>query len=51
MLDHEALGVANLAKDVDAYYNGKARFWNNFYHYTAGYWVDLNENGVVFFVA
>ena len=51
MFDHEALGVANLAKDVDAYYNGKARFWNNFYHYTAGYWVDLNENGVVFFVA
>ena len=51
MFDHEALGVANLAKDVDAYYNGKARFWNNFYHYTAGYWVDLNENGVVFFAA
>ena len=51
MFDHEALGVANLAKDVDAYYNGKARFWNNFYHFTAGYWVDLNENGVVFFVA
>lgn len=51
MFDHEALGVANLAKDVDAHYNGKARFWNNFYHYTAGYWVDLNENGVVFFVA
>lgn len=51
MFDHETLGVANLAKDVDAYYNGKARFWNNFYHYTAGYWVDLNENGVVFFVA
>ena len=51
MFDHEALGVANLAKDVDAYYNGKARFWNNFYHYTAGYSVDLNENGVVFFVA
>ena len=51
MFDHETLGVANLAKDVDAYYNGKARFWSNFYHYTAGYWVDLNENGVVFFVA
>jgi hypothetical protein len=51
MFDHEALGVSNLSRDVDAYYNGKARFWNNFYHYTAGYWVDLNENGVVFFVA
>lgn len=51
MFDRDALGVANVERAVDSIYNGKARFTNNFYHYTAGYWNDLNENFVVFYVA
>lgn len=51
MFDHDALGVANLSREVDSNYNGKARFFNNFYHFTAGYYTDENENFVVFFVA
>lgn len=51
MFDRDALGVANVDRSVDSAYNPKARFTNMFYHYTAGFWNDLNENFVVFFVA
>lgn len=51
MFDHDSLGVANIDRAVDSAYNPKARFTNMFYHYTAGFWNDLNENFVVFFVA
>lgn len=51
MFDRDALGVANVDRAVDSAYNPKARFTNMFYHYTAGFWNDLNENFVVFFVA
>lgn len=50
MFDRDALGVANTDRAVDSVYNGKGRFTNNFYHYTAGYWNDLNENFIVFYV-
>lgn len=50
MFDRDALGVANVDRAVDSAYNPKARFTNMFYHYTAGFWNDLNENFVVFFV-
>lgn len=51
MFDRDALGVANLEREVDSNYNGKARFFNNFYHFTSGYFNDTNENFVVFYVA
>lgn len=51
MFDRDALGVANVDRAVDSAYNPKVRFTNMFYHYTAGFWNDLNENFVVFFVA
>jgi len=51
MFDREALGVSNIDRSVDSAYNPKARFTNMFYHYTSGFWNDLNENFVVFFVA
>ena len=51
MFDSEALGVSNLNKRVTTNYNAKADFFNNFYKFDAGYFNDLNENFVVFFVA
>ena len=51
MFDRDALGVANIDRKVTTHYNAKADFTNNFYHNTAGYWNDLNENFVVFYVA
>lgn len=50
MFDRDALGVANLERRVTTNYNPKAEFYNNFYKFEAGYFNDLNENFVVFFV-
>lgn len=51
MFDRNALGVANLSRRVTSNYNPKAEFYTNFYKMDAGYFNDLNENFVVFFVA
>ena len=51
MFDRDALGVCNLDKRVTNNYNPKAEFYTNFYKFDAGYFNDLNENFVVFFVA
>lgn len=51
MFDRDALGVTNLDRRVTSNYNSKAEFYNNFYKFDAGYFNDLNENFVVFFVA
>lgn len=50
MFDREALGVANLDKRVTTNYNPKAEFYTNFYKFDAGYYNDLDENFVVFFI-
>ena len=50
MFDRDALGVTNLDRRVTTQYNAKAEFFNNFYKFEAGYFNDLNENFVVFFV-
>lgn len=50
MFDRNALGVANLDKRVTTYWNPKAEFFNNWYKMDAGYFNDLNENFVVFYV-
>lgn len=50
MFDQEALGVANLDRRVTTNYNPKAEFYTNFYKFDAGYYNDMNENFVVFFV-
>ena len=50
MFDRDALGVSNLDRRVTTQYNAKAEFFNNFYKFDAGYFNDLNENFVVFFV-
>lgn len=51
MFDKDAMGVCNLDKRVTTNYNAKAEFFNNYYKFEAGYFNDLNENFVVFFVA
>lgn len=51
MFDRDALGVTNVDRRVTANYNSKAEFYNNFFKFDAGYFNDLNENFVVFFVA
>ena len=51
MFDRYALGVTNIEQWVNTQYNAKADFVNYFYKYKAGYFNDLNENFVVFFVA
>ena len=51
IFDRDALGVSNLQRRVTTNYNAKAEFYTNFYKFDAGYFNDLNENFVVFFVA
>ena len=50
MFDRDAIGVTNLDRRVTTNYNPKAEFYNNFYKFDAGYYNDLNENFVVFFM-
>lgn len=51
MFDRESLGVTNLDRRVTSQYNAKAEFFNNWFKFDAGYFNDMNENFVVFFVA
>ena len=50
MFDRDCLGVSNLNRRVTTNYNPKAEFYTNFYKFDAGFFNDLNENFVVFFV-
>lgn len=51
MFDRWALGVSNVDRRVTSSYNARAEFFTNYYKYEAGYYNDLNENFVVFFIA
>ena len=50
IFDREALGVSNLDRRVTTNYNPKAEFYTNFYKFDAGFYNDLDENFVIFFV-
>lgn len=50
MFDRQALGVTNLNRRVTTNYNPKAEFYTNFYKFDAGYYNDLSENFVLFFI-
>lgn len=50
MFDRDALGVCNVDRRVTTNYNPKAEFYNNWFKADAGYFNDLNENFVVFFI-
>lgn len=51
MFDDDALGVSNLERRVTTNFNPKAEFYTNFYKMDAGFFNDLDENFVVFFIA
>lgn len=51
IFDRDSLGVTNLDRRVTTNYNAKGEFFNNWYKFDAGYFNDLNENFVVFYVA
>lgn len=51
MFDRDALGVTNLDRRVTINYNPKAEFFSNWYKFDAGYFNDMNENFVLFYVA
>lgn len=50
MFDRDAIGVTNLDRRVTSNYNPKAEFYNNWYKFDAGYFNDLSENFVVFYI-
>lgn len=50
MFDTNALGVSNLNQRTTTSYNARAEFYTNFYKMDAGYFNDLNENFVVFYI-
>lgn len=51
VFDRDAMGVCNLNRRVTTDYNAKAEFFNQWHKFDAGYFLDLDENIVVFFVA
>ncbi len=53
MFDRDSLGVCQTpdGRRVTTHYNAKGEFFTNWYKFDAGYFNDLNENFVVFFVA
>lgn len=50
IFDRQALGVSNLDRRVTTNYNPKAEFYTNFYKFDAGFFNDLDENFVVFYL-
>jgi hypothetical protein len=51
MFDRDAMGVSNLDRRVTTNYNPKAEFWNESHKADAGYFLNLDENIVVFYAA
>ena len=51
LFDRDTLGVSNLEKRVQTNFNPKGEFYTNFYKNECGYFNDLNENFVTFFIA
>ena len=51
VFDRDALGVSNLDRRVTSHYNERAEFTNFWYKFDAGYFLDTDENVVVFFIA
>ena len=51
LFDDEALKVGNLHQYVTTNYNAKGDFYTNYYKEQSGFFVDLAENFVIFYVA
>jgi hypothetical protein len=50
MFDKQAVGITNLDRRVTTNYNASAEFYTNYYKFDAGYFNDLDENFIVFFI-
>lgn len=50
MFDRNALGVSSPERKTTSQWTPNAEFFTNFYKYKAGYFNDLNENFVVFYI-
>ena len=51
LFDDEALKVGNLSQYVTTNYNAKGDFYTNYYKEQSGFFVDLAENFLIFYVA
>ncbi len=51
LFDTNALGVSCMNQRVTSAYNARAEFYTNFTKFDAGFFNDLNENYVVFYIA
>ena len=51
LFDTAALGVSCMNQRVTSAYNARAEFYTNFTKFDAGFFNDLNENFVVFYIA
>lgn len=51
IFDRDALGVCCQEYRTTSHYNEKAEFTNYWFKFEAGYFNDLNENAVIFFIA
>lgn len=51
MFDRDALGVCNMDRRVTTHYNARAEFYNNWYKVDSHYFLDTDENIVVFYAA
>ena len=51
IFDRDTLGVTNVDSRVTTNYNPKAEFFNEWHKRDAGYFLDLDENFVVFYLA
>lgn len=51
MFDRDAIGVTNLSRRTTTNYNAKAEFYNQWHKAKAGYFLDLDENIVVYYIA
>lgn len=50
IFDVASIGVTNLDRRVTTNFNAKGEFYTNFYKMDSGYFNDLNENFIVFFI-
>ena len=51
LFDTNALGVSCMNQRVTSAYNARAEFYTNFTKFDAGFFNDLNENFVIFYIA
>lgn len=51
LYDYDAMGVNNYDESTDTAYNPKGQYTNYFFHRTGRYFVDDNENMIVFYLS